>query len=210
MEAFFLTQPVLLHPSKPLKVTWEDYIIEIGSLNLDFLKYDIKKNGGIEKPFDLEDRILVPSPKVATYDLQPEMSAYKITSALIERVKTNAPNLIVLNYANTDMVGHTGDFAAAMESAQAVDNCLNDLIPELLQKDYGIILIADHGNSDFMVNPDNSPNTAHTMNPVPIVFVSNEKGGTINTRKLADIAPTILDLMEIEIPKEMTGEIIIK
>ena len=167
-------------------------------------------NGGIEKPFDLEDRILVPSPKVATYDLQPEMSAYKITSALIERVKTNAPNLIVLNYANTDMVGHTGDFAAAMESAQAVDNCLNDLIPELLQKDYGIILIADHGNSDFMVNPDNSPNTAHTMNPVPIVFVSNEKGGTINTGKLADIAPTILDLMEIEIPKEMTGEIIIK
>ena len=167
-------------------------------------------NGGIETPFDLEDRILVPSPKVATYDLQPEMSAYKITSALIERVRTNAPNLIVLNYANTDMVGHTGDFGAAMESAQAVDNCLNDLIPELLQKDYGIILIADHGNSDFMVNPDNSPNTAHTMNPVPIVFVSNEKNGTINTGKLADIAPTILDLMKIEIPKEMTGEIIIK
>lgn len=167
-------------------------------------------NGGIETPFDLEDRILVPSPKVATYDLQPEMSAYKITSALIERVKTNAPNLIVLNYANTDMVGHTGDFGAAMESAQAVDNCLNDLIPELLQKDYGIILIADHGNSDFMVNPDNSPNTAHTMNPVPIVFVSNEKNGTISTGKLADIAPTILNLMEIEIPKEMTGEIIIK
>jgi 2,3-bisphosphoglycerate-independent phosphoglycerate mutase len=166
-------------------------------------------NGGIEEPFKHEDRILIPSPKVATYDLKPEMSAFEITSSLIERVKTNAPNLIVLNYANTDMVGHTGDFDAAMQSANAVDNCLSDLIPTLLEKDYGIIIIADHGNSDFMINPDNTPNTAHTLNPVPIVFVSNETEGSIQEGKLADIAPSILNLMNIEIPEEMTGDIII-
>ena len=167
-------------------------------------------NGGIEEPFTGEDRILIPSPKVATYDLKPEMSAYEITSSLIERVRTNAPNLIVLNYANTDMVGHTGDFNAAMQSANAVDNCLSDLIPALMEKDYGVVIIADHGNSDFMVNPDNTPNTAHTLNPVPIVFVSNEKGGTITKGKLADIAPSILNLMGIDTPEEMTGDIIIK
>ena len=167
-------------------------------------------NGGIEEPFTGEDRILIPSPKVATYDLKPEMSAYEITSSLIDRVRTNAPNLIVLNYANTDMVGHTGDFNAAMQSANAVDNCLSDLIPALMEKDYGVVIIADHGNSDFMVNPDNSPNTAHTLNPVPIVFVSNEKGGTISKGKLADIAPSILNLMGIDTPEEMTGDIIIK
>lgn len=167
-------------------------------------------NGGIEEPFPGEDRILIQSPKVATYDLKPEMSAYEITSSLIDRVKTNAPNLIVLNYANTDMVGHTGDFNAAMQSANAVDNCLTDLIPALMEKDYGVVIIADHGNSDFMVNPDNTPNTAHTLNPVPIVFVSNEKGGTISQGKLADIAPSILNLMGIHIPEEMTGDIIIK
>ena len=167
-------------------------------------------NGGIEEPFTGEDRILIPSPKVATYDLKPEMSAYEITSSLIDRVRTNAPNLIVLNYANTDMVGHTGDFNAAMQSANAVDNCLSDLIPALMEKDYGVVIIADHGNSDFMVNPDNTPNTAHTLNPVPIVFVSNEKGGTISKGKLADIAPSILNLMGIDTPEEMTGDIIIK
>ena len=167
-------------------------------------------NGGIEEPFSGEDRILIPSPKVATYDLKPEMSAYEITSSLIDRVRTNAPNLIVLNYANTDMVGHTGDFNAAMQSANAVDNCLSDLIPALMEKDYGVVIIADHGNSDFMVNPDNTPNTAHTLNPVPIVFVSNEKGRAISKGKLADIAPSILNLMGIDTPEEMTGDIIIK
>ena len=167
-------------------------------------------NGGIEDPFPGEDRILVPSPKVATYDLQPEMSAFEITSSLIDRVKTNAPNLIVLNYANTDMVGHTGDFDAAMQSANAVDKCLTDLIPALMEKDYGVVIIADHGNSDFMINPDNTPNTAHTLNPVPIVFVSNEKSGTISKGKLADIAPSILNLMGIDTPAEMSGDIIIK
>lgn len=167
-------------------------------------------NGGLEEPFTGEDRILIPSPKVATYDLKPEMSAYEITSSLIDRVKTNAPNLIVLNYANTDMVGHTGDFNAAMQSATAVDNCLTDLIPALMEKEYGVVIIADHGNSDFMINPDNTPNTAHTLNPVPIVFVSNEKNWTISKGKLADIAPSILNLMGIDAPEEMNGDIIIK
>ena len=166
-------------------------------------------NGGKEKVFEGENRILIPSPKVATYDLQPEMSAFEITENLIKDVQDNEPNAIILNYANTDMVGHTGDFNAAMQSANAVDKCLSKLIPELLSKEYGVLIIADHGNSDFMVNEDNTPNTAHTVNPVPFLFVSNKEGLKLEAGKLADIAPTMLHLMNVEIPEEMTGSIII-
>lgn len=167
-------------------------------------------NGGVETAFKGEDRILIPSPKVATYDLQPEMSAFEMTKALIDKVNADQPELIVLNYANTDMVGHTGVFEAAEAAAVAVDNCLSDLVPVLLRDDYGIIIIADHGNSDFMVNEDLSPNTAHTKNPVPIVFVSNNKDYQVQSGKLADIAPSILKLLQVDIPKDMTGDIIIK
>ena len=167
-------------------------------------------NGGVETAFKGEDRILIPSPKVATYDLQPEMSAFEMTKALIDNVNADQPELIVLNYANTDMVGHTGVFEAAEAAAVAVDKCLSDLVPLLLRDDYGIIIIADHGNSDFMVNEDLSPNTAHTKNPVPIVFVSNNKDYQVQSGKLADIAPSILKLLQVDIPKDMTGDIIIK
>lgn len=167
-------------------------------------------NGGVETAFKGEDRILIPSPKVATYDLQPEMSAFEMTKALVDKVNADQPELIVLNYANTDMVGHTGVFEAAEAAAVAVDKCLSDLVPVLLGKDYGIIIIADHGNSDFMVNEDLSPNTAHTKNPVPIVFVSNNKDYQVHSGKLADIAPSILKLLQVDIPKDMTGDIIIK
>lgn len=167
-------------------------------------------NGGVETAFKGEDRILIPSPKVATYDLQPEMSAFEMTKALIDKVNADQPELIVLNYANTDMVGHTGVFEAAEAAAVAVDSCLSDLVPVLLGDDYGIIIIADHGNSDFMVNEDLSPNTAHTKNPVPIVFVSNNKDYQVQSGKLADIAPSILKLLQVDIPKDMTGDIIIK
>ena len=137
------------------------------------------------------------------------MSAFEITENLIKDVQDNEPNTIILNYANTDIVGHTGDFNAAMEAANAVDKCLSELIPELLSKEYGVLIIADHGNSDFMVNEDNTPNTAHTVNPVPFLFVSNKEGLKLDAGKLADIAPTMLHLMNVEIPEEMTGSIII-
>ena len=177
-------------------------------------------SGGREQAFEGERRIIVPSPKVATYDLQPEMSAYGITAAVLEQVETVSPDFIspdfispdfiALNYANADMVGHTGIFAAAMQAAEAVDKCLSQLVPALLAKDYAVIVIADHGNSDYMRNPDGSPNTAHSMNPVPCILATrpaqNTKINKIKDGKLADLAPTILKLLGIAAPEVMDGE----
>ena len=164
-------------------------------------------SGGREASFEGEKRLIVASPKVATYDLQPEMSAYGITDAIIEEVQQNQPNFICLNYANADMVGHTGVFEAAMKAAEAVDTCVNRLVDTLLEHNYGIIIIADHGNSDFMINDDGSPHTAHTTNPVPCFFVANEAEGIrIKDGKLADVAPTILQMMQLKPSKEMNGE----
>lgn len=167
-------------------------------------------SGGEEKEFSGESRILIPSPKVATYDLQPEMSADEVTSAVIESMKSDTPDFICLNFANTDMVGHTGDFDAAIKAAETVDACLKEITEVALDKDYEIIIIADHGNSDKMKNEDGSPNTAHTTNLVPIIYLSNTKGKSIEAGKLADVAPTLLSLMGIEIPDDMTGEILIR
>jgi 2,3-bisphosphoglycerate-independent phosphoglycerate mutase len=167
-------------------------------------------NGGREEPFEGEKRIIVPSPKVATYDLQPEMNAPIVTQKILAELESSPPDFLCLNYANADMVGHTGVFSAAVKAAEAVNNCVEKLVVKLLQLDYGIIIIADHGNSDFMVNEDGSPNTAHTMNPVPCIFVANNTDRThLKPGKLADIAPTILQLMGIEIPKIMDGEILV-
>jgi 2,3-bisphosphoglycerate-independent phosphoglycerate mutase len=164
-------------------------------------------SGGREVPFELEDRILISSPKVATYDLQPEMSANLVTDALIERVHNKKPDFICLNFANADMVGHTGDFAAAMKAVEAVDLCLSRLVPTLLSYDYQIIIIADHGNADYMINEDGSPNTAHTKNPVPCIYISNQNLNIhLKHGRLADIAPTLLSIMGIETPREMTGK----
>lgn len=163
-------------------------------------------SGGREKPFEQEKRLIVASPKVATYDLQPEMSAQGITETILEEVENHQPNFICLNYANADMVGHTGIFEAAIKAAETVDNCVKKLVETLLEQDYGIIIIADHGNSDFMINDDGSPHTAHTTNPVPCFFVANDIDNlTIKNGKLADVAPTILQLMQIQASEEMDG-----
>lgn len=168
-------------------------------------------SGGREEPFLGEDRIMIPSPKVATYDLAPEMSAPGITSAIVSYIKSNHPDFICLNFANTDMVGHTGDFQAAMKAAETVDSCMKSLVETALDDGYEIIVIADHGNSDYMINEDGTPNTAHTTNLVPFIYVSNKNLKKVLAKdgKLADIAPTILSLMAIPAPPEMTGEILI-
>ena len=164
-------------------------------------------SGGREKEFFGESRIVIPSPKVATYDLQPEMSAVEVTDAILERIDKDQPDFVCLNYANADMVGHTGDFEAAKVAAQTVSEQLNRLIDKGLAFDYDAIVIADHGNSDYMINDDGSPHTAHTLSPVPCFYVSkNPVSETIKNGKLGDIAPTILYLMGLEAPEEMTGE----
>jgi 2,3-bisphosphoglycerate-independent phosphoglycerate mutase len=165
-------------------------------------------NGGEEGVFKGEERMMIPSPKVATYDLLPEMSAPEITTKLIRYIDENKPHFICLNYANTDMVGHTGDFHAAVKATETVDACLGNLLRTLDKYQYTTLIIADHGNSDIMINPDGSPNTAHTTNPVPIILANN-KNWTIVDGKLADIAPSILTIMGIDIPKSMTGNIIL-
>ena len=160
-------------------------------------------NGGRETPFEGEERILCPSPKVATYDLKPEMSAYEIRDAITTKIQANAPDFICLNFANPDMVGHTGDLNAAIRACEVVDECAATVIDTALANKYAVIVIADHGNCETMINPDGSPNTAHTTNPVPIILADRDKK-KIKSGILGDIAPTILDLLEIEIPKTMT------
>jgi 2,3-bisphosphoglycerate-independent phosphoglycerate mutase len=164
-------------------------------------------NGGREAAFENENRIIVPSPKVATYDLKPEMSANGITDNVIEQIENNQPDFICLNYANADMVGHTGDFNAAMKAAEAVDDCLVRLFEVLKKHNYAAFVIADHGNSDTMVNPDGSPHTAHTKNLVPCIFVAKDTDGIhLKDGKLADVAPSILKILGVDAPEAMTGE----
>ncbi len=164
-------------------------------------------SGGREAPFIGEDRLVVPSPRVATYDLQPEMSAPELTDAVLQKIATQLPDFITLNYANTDMVGHTGVFEAARKAAETVDACLSRLIPAALEAGYHLILIADHGNSDTMKHPDGTPHTAHTKNPVPVIYVSPDPVPVeIRNGKLADIAPTILGLLGMDVPVRMDGE----
>lgn len=162
-------------------------------------------SGGQEEPFAGEQRLLVNSPKVATYDLQPQMSAPELTEKAIEIIKNSAPDFICLNYANADMVGHTGVYEAIIKAVECVDAQLEKLTSELLTAGYECIVIADHGNSDFAINDDGTPNTAHTTNPVPCWLLSNTRKPTLHNGILADVAPTILQLMGIEQPAEMTG-----
>ncbi len=166
-------------------------------------------SGGREEPFEGESRIMVPSPKVATYDLQPEMSAVGITDKLIPEIENETADFICLNYANTDMVGHTGVFSAAITAAQTVDACVERVVTASLAHGYTVFLTADHGNADYMINEDGTPNTAHTMNPVPFFIIDKDWKGTVKTGKLGDLAPTILTVMGLVIPKEMTGNILI-
>ena len=165
-------------------------------------------SGGREKPFTGEKRIMIPSPKVATYDLQPEMSAQLVTDAIVTEIKNETADFICLNYANADMVGHTGLWNAAIKAAETVDHCVAQVVTAGLEHDYTIFLTADHGNSDYLINPDGTPNTAHTLNPVPLFVIDKNWHPTLKPGKLADIAPTLLKRMNIDVPSEMTGTIL--
>lgn len=167
-------------------------------------------SGGREQPFEGENRIMVASPKVATYDLQPEMSAVGITDLLVPEIEAESADFICLNYANADMVGHTGVFEAAIKAVETVDACVERVVTAGLAHGYTLLVTADHGNADFMINEDGSPNTAHTLNLVPLFLVDNDLKVNLTAGKLGDIAPTILHLMELPIPAEMTGNILIK
>lgn len=166
-------------------------------------------NGGIEEPFPGEDRILIPSPQVETYDLTPEMSAKKLTNSLIQAINTQIYDLIVINYANPDMIGHTGNLQATIKAIETVDNCLDEILHKTKNIQNTILITADHGNADYMINEENKPCTSHSLNPVPLILINNYMTTVQNLNKngnLADIAPTILNLLNIDIPPEMNGQ----
>jgi 2,3-bisphosphoglycerate-independent phosphoglycerate mutase len=167
-------------------------------------------NGGREAPYDKEDRILVSSPKVATYDLKPEMSAYEVKDKLVEAIHQNVYDFIVVNYANGDMVGHTGVYDAIQKAVAAVDVCVKETIEAAKTEGYEAIVIADHGNADHALNEDGTPNTAHSLNPVPCIYVTENKSAKVDDGRLADVAPSILKIMGLQSPKEMTGNILPK
>ena len=167
-------------------------------------------NGGREAPYEGEERILVASPKVATYDLKPEMSAYEVKDKLVEAIKLDKYDFIVVNFANGDMVGHTGVYEAIEAAVKAVDKCVGEVIEAAKATGYEAIIIADHGNADNAINPDGTPNTAHSLNPVPFIYVTDRKDVTVENGVLADVAPSILHIMGLEQPKEMTGKCLIK
>ena len=166
-------------------------------------------SGGRELPFEGERRIMAASPKVATYDLQPEMSADELTEKIIPEIKNKTADFICLNYANADMVGHTGIWEAAKKAVETVDRCVKQVVEAALESGYTVFLTADHGNADFMKNADGSPNTAHTLNPVPLFVIDKDWNGPLKSGKLGDIAPTILHFMGIPIPAQMTGELLV-
>lgn len=167
-------------------------------------------SGGRETEFNGESRMIVPSPKVATYDLQPEMSAYGLTEKLLPEIEKESADFVCLNFANADMVGHTGVFSAVVKAVETVDACVAKIVTAALQHNYTVLLTADHGNADYMINEDGSPNTQHSLNLVPLFVIDNEYKGTVKPGKLGDIAPTVLSIMQLPIPQEMTGNILIE
>ena len=167
-------------------------------------------NGGRETPYDNEERILVPSPKVATYDLKPEMSAYEVKDKLVEAIGTQKFDFIVVNYANGDMVGHTGIYPAIEKAVVAIDECVKDTVEAAKANDYEVIIIADHGNADNALNQDGSVNTAHSLNPVPFDYVTENKDAKVEDGVLADVAPSILHILGLPQPAEMDGKDLIK
>jgi 2,3-bisphosphoglycerate-independent phosphoglycerate mutase len=167
-------------------------------------------SGGREVPFEGEERIMVASPKVATYDLKPEMSAIELTDSIVPELQKGEVDFVCLNYANADMVGHTGVWDAVIKAVETVDTCVNRVVTAALQNGYTVFLTADHGNADYLVNEDGSPNTAHSLNPVPFFIIDKEWRGAVKQGKLGDLAPTILSVMGLPIPAEMTGDILIE
>ena len=202
----------ILFPKENVEDTLGEYLSKLGKKQLHtaetekYAHVTFFFNGGREAPFEGEDRILVPSPKVATYDLKPEMSAYEVKDKLVEAIKTEKYDFIVVNFANGDMVGHTGVYNAIAKAVWAVDNCVHDVIEAAKAADYEAIIIADHGNADNAINEDGTPNTAHSLNPVPFIYVTNNNSATVKNGRLADVAPSILHIMGLEQPADMTGE----
>lgn len=206
----------ILFPKENVDNTLAEYLSNQGKTQLHIAETEKYAhvtfffNGGREAAFPKEDRILVPSPKVATYDLKPEMSAYEVADKLTEAIRSEKYDFIVVNFANGDMVGHTGVYDAIEKAVKAVDKCVKEVVTAALAADYETIIIADHGNADHAINADGTPNTAHSLNPVPCVYVSKEKGATVANGRLADVAPTILHIMGLPQPKEMTGNDLVK
>ena len=205
----------ILFPKDNLENTLGEYIASKGLKQLHIAETEKYAhvtsfiNGGREEPFPGENRILVASPKVATYDLKPEMSAYEVKDKLVEALKTDQYDWIVVNFANADMVGHTGVYTAIEQAVKVIDQCLNEVVETAKAMGYETIITADHGNADHALNADGTPNTAHSTNPVPFIYVTANKNATVRSGILADVAPSILHIMGLQQPKEMTGQCLI-
>ena len=206
---------LIAFPPETLKNTLGEYISGLGLRQLRIAETEkyahvtFFLNGGVEAPNRNEDRLLIPSPKVLTYDLKPEMSAFEVTDAVLEKISENLYDLIILNFANADMVGHTGVFEAAVAAVEALDTNVKRIADAVLAKGGQILLTADHGNADVMADESGNIVTAHSLNPVPLVHISNAPRELLPGGKLCDIAPTLLTLMNLPIPKEMTGKILL-
>ncbi|MCQ2236586.1 MAG: 2,3-bisphosphoglycerate-independent phosphoglycerate mutase [Bacteroidales bacterium] len=206
----------ILFPKENVSNTLAEYLSNKGLKQLHtaetekFAHVTFFLNGGREAEFPGEERILIPSPKVATYDLKPEMSAYEVKDSLVKAIDSKKFDFIVVNYANGDMVGHTGIYEAIEKAVKAIDECVKDTVEAAKRNDYEVIIIADHGNADRALNADGSVNTAHSLNPVPFVYVTANKNAKVENGVLADVAPSILHIMGLEQPSEMTGKCLIK
>ena len=206
----------ILFPKENVEDTLGEYLSKQGKRQLHtaetekYAHVTFFFNGGREAPYEGEDRILVPSPKVATYDLKPEMSAYEVKDKLVGAINTQEYDFIVVNFANGDMVGHTGVYHAIAKAVWAVDHCVKDVIEAAKANGYEAIIIADHGNADNAINADGTPNTAHSLNPVPFIYVTDNNSATVKNGRLADVAPSILHIMGLEQPADMTGENLIE
>ena len=206
----------ILFPKENVENTLGEYLANNGKKQLHIAETEKYAhvtfffNGGREAPYEGEERILVPSPKVATYDLKPEMSAYEVADKLGAAIREDKYDFVVVNFANGDMVGHTGVYDAIEKAVAAVDNCVKTVVEAAKATGYETIIIADHGNADNAVNPDGTPNTAHSLNPVPCVYVSDNANATVENGRLADVAPTILHILGMPQPAEMTGHNLVK
>lgn len=206
----------VLFPKENVEDTLGEYLSKLGKKQLHtaetekYAHVTFFFNGGREAPYEGEDRILVPSPKVATYDLKPEMSAYEVKDKLVAAIKEDKYDFIVVNFANGDMVGHTGVYHAIAKAVWAVDQCVREVIETAKRTGYEAIIIADHGNADNAINPDGTPNTAHSLNPVPFIYVTDNNSAKVKNGRLADVAPSILHIMGLEQPSDMTGENLIE
>ena len=205
----------VLFPKENVGNTLGEYLSKMGKRQLHtaetekYAHVTFFFNGGREEPYEREDRILVPSPKVATYDLRPEMSAREVKDRLVGAIGTRQYDFIVVNFANGDMVGHTGVYNAIAKAVCVVDNCVRDVVEAAKANGYEAIIIADHGNADNAINADGTPNTAHSLNPVPFIYVTDNNSATVKDGRLADVAPSLLHIMGLEQPEEMTGECLI-